>query len=418
MRQVDYLIIGGGVAGTSAAEFIRMHDSSGSITIITEEPELLYSRVMLPHYLRDQVPFEKLYVRKPQQYDENKIELLKNTRANKIDTQKKEVDLSNGEKISYEKLLIASGGKVNKLQVPGVELKGITYLRTIQDAQEIKELISKVNNGVVVGGGFIGIEYSQSFVKAGLSTTCIIREPYFWSSVVGENIGRVINRILEENGVKIISENEVGEFIGEGGLEEIKLKDGKKIPVGIVGIGIGIRMDLDHLEGSGIKTNKGVVTNEYLETETKDIWAAGDIAEFYDALFDKYRQMGNWSNAAAQGKVVGTNMVAGWGPPAGGGREKFVTVSAYTISIFDKTFTLLGEPVADNKTETIERGSVEEEKLGNIHLRNGVISGAALLNLPADRRPIEELIKNRIKIETSKEKLTDTSFSLNNLLSN
>ena len=99
MRQVDYLIIGGGVAGTIAAEFIRMHDSSGSITIITEEPELLYSRVMLPHYLRDQVPFEKLYVRKPQQYDENKIELLKNTRANNIDTQKKEVDLSNGEKI-------------------------------------------------------------------------------------------------------------------------------------------------------------------------------------------------------------------------------------------------------------------------------------------------------------------------------
>ena len=417
MRQVDYLIIGGGVAGTSAAEFIRMHDSSGSITIIMEEPELLYSRVMLPHYLRDQVPFEKLYVRKPQQYDENKIELLKNTRANKIDTQKKEVDLSNGEKISYEKLLIASGGKVNKLQVPGVELKGITYLRTIQDAQEIKELISRVSNGVVIGGGFIGIEYAQSFQKAGIKTTCIIREPYFWSSVVGENIGRLINRILEENGVKIISENEVGEFIGEGGLEEIKLKDGKKIPVGIVGIGIGIRMDLDHLEGSGIKTNKGVVTNEYLETETKDIWAAGDIAEFYDALFDKYHQMGNWSNAAAQGKVVGTNMVAGWSGKAGG-REKFVAVSAYTISIFDKTFTLLGDPVADNKTETIERGSVEEGKLGNIHLRNGVISGAALLNLPADRRPIEELIKNRIKIETSKEKLTDTSFSLNNLLSN
>src|SRR3989344_5486674 len=126
MTKKDYLIIGGGVAGTTSAEFIRMNDPDGSITIVMEEPEILYSRVMLPHFLRDQIPFERLYVRKPEQYQEKNIELLKGVRADKIDTQNKEVYLSDKQEIVYKKLLVASGGKVNKLSVPGGDLKGIT----------------------------------------------------------------------------------------------------------------------------------------------------------------------------------------------------------------------------------------------------------------------------------------------------
>src|SRR3990167_2561373 len=123
MKRVAYLIIGGGVAGTSAAEFIRMNDASSAIVIVMEEPERLYSRVLLPHYLRDQIPFERLHIRKPESYEENRIELMKGVRADIINIQKKEVTLSNGEKITYKKLLIASGGKVNKLQVSGADLK-------------------------------------------------------------------------------------------------------------------------------------------------------------------------------------------------------------------------------------------------------------------------------------------------------
>src|SRR3989344_7024179 len=119
MRNVDYLIIGGGVAGTTAAEFIRMNDSQGSIAIVMEEPEILYSRVMLPHFLRDQIPFERLYVRRLEQYAEKGIELLKGVRAGKIDTQNKKVYLSDKQELGYKKLLISSGGKVNRLDVPG-----------------------------------------------------------------------------------------------------------------------------------------------------------------------------------------------------------------------------------------------------------------------------------------------------------
>jgi len=411
----DYLIIGGGIAGTTAAEFIRINDSSGSITIITEEPDRLYSRVMLPHYLRDMVPYDRLYVRKLEQYQEKNIELFTNSRARRIDTENKKVILESGEEIEYGKLLIASGGKVNKLKIPGAELPGVAYLRTITDVKNVKDLMDKAKNGVVVGGGFIGIEYAQSFVKAGLKTTCIVREPYFWSLVVGENSGRFINKILEDNGVRVITDSEVAEFVGGETLGTVKLSDGKEIQSEVAGIGVGIHMDLEYLKDSGLKINKGVITNEYLETEIQDVWSAGDTAEFRDVIFNKHHQMGNWSSAAAQGKIAGQNMAVGFGPPAGGSREIFETVSAYTISIFDRTFTFLGDPVPDENTELIERGSVDEGKLGRIHVRNNQIVGASLINLPADRQALTNLIKNRVKIETRKEKLADLKFNLGDL---
>ncbi len=414
MTKKDYLIVGGGIAGTTAAEFIRINDLSGSIVIVTEEPELLYSRVMLPQYLRGQIPYERLYVRHQQDYEEKNIELLKNLRVEKINTQSKLVTLQSKEEIEYSKLLIASGGKVNRPEVPGADLKGVTYLRAIADVKEVKEQMAKAKTGVVVGGGFIGIEYAQSFVKAGIRTTCIVREPYFWSQVVGEGSGRLINKILQDHGIDIIAEDQVVEFVGETDLQSVKLEKGKEIPAEIAGVGIGIHMDLGYLKDSGLKINKGVVTNEYLETETKDVWAAGDIAEFYDALFDKNHQMGNWANAGAQGKTVGQNMVAGWDNPD---REKFITVSTYTISIFDGTFTFMGDSAADSETMLIERGSVDEGKLGRLHIRGDRLVGASLINLPGDRAPISELIKNRVKITASTEDLRDLNFNLNKLIS-
>lgn len=414
MKKVDYLIVGGGIAGTTAAEFIRMHDSSGSITIISEEPELLYSRVLLPHYLRDQIPVERLFIRKEEQYKEKNIDLIKGTRVNTVNTQDQKIELDNGEIIEYDKLLIASGGKVNKIDIRGKDLKGVTYLRTVADVKQIKEYMGKAQNASVVGGGFIGIEYAQSFVKAGLKPTIIMKDPFYWSQIVGENMGKLVSSILEKNGVDLIPNDEPVEFLGDSNLSSIKLKSGKNIPADIVGVGIGIHTDLGHIIDSGIRTEKGVITNEYLETDTSNVWAAGDSAQFFDVLFEKSHLLGNWSNAAAQGKIVGSNMVAGWEAAK---REVFTTVSTYTIGIFDNSFTFIGDPTVDKTTVLIERGSIEENKLGRIHVRNGVITGAALLNLPADRRPIESLIKNSVYIENNKDKLVDTGFDLNNLVS-
>lgn len=415
MDHVEYLIIGGGVAGTTAAEEIRRRDSGGTIMMIMEEPETLYSRVLLPHYLRNERSLDELFFRKPEWYDAQRIRLRRGVRAASINGARRSVTLSTGEVAAGEKLLIASGGKVNTLTVPGGDLPGITYLRTIEDARLIKTLLADARRGIVVGGGFIGVEYAQTFVVAGLETTCVVRDPYFWSTVVGEHSGRLINVLLEDHGVRIFADAEVAEFRGRDRVESVLLKSGAEIAGDIVGVGVGIHMDLDHLRESGLKINRGVVTNEYLETETEHVWAAGDIAEFFDVIFNRAHQLGNWTNAQQQGRIAGQNMVAGWGE-TGRDRTPFATVSTYTISIFGVPFTFIGDPAIGPDVTLVERGSVESGRMARLHIRGNVLIGASLLNFARDRQAAVRLIEQKSPISIPQDELRNPDFTLDRLL--
>jgi len=407
MQEIDYLIVGGGIAGTTAAETIRSRDSNSSIVIITEEADRLYSRVLLPRFLRNENTFGSLYIRQEKDYREKNITLFTNERVLKVDTENKQISTDKKRSFSYKKLLVATGGKVNKLDIPDADLPGVVYMRTLEDIKRIKDLISKSKEAVVLGGGFIGIEFAQSFIKNGLKTASIIREKTFWDTIVGENSGKLLSQILTENGVKILAESQVSEFIGNEKLEGVKLLSGQSIVADIAGVGIGIHLDIDYLKDSGLSIKKGVVTNEYLETSVSGVWAAGDIAEFYDPIFQKYHTMGNWSNASAQGRTVGINMT--------GEKSVFETTSTYSINIFGINFSFLGDPSVDENTEIIERGSLADKKLVRLLIRNGLIVGASVINNPSDRNAIGQLIKNRKKIASSKTKLGDLEFDLSTI---
>lgn len=407
MKQVDYLIIGGGVAGTTAAEAIRKTDQSGSITIVWDEEATLYSRVMLPDFLREKVTFEQLFLRKKEDYQEKGIELLSGVAVQKFSAAEKTAFLSSGEEIKAGKVLVASGGRVNSLPIPGGELVGVVYLRTTQDANKIKDLLISSKSAALVGGGFIGIEFAQTFIKHGLKTTALVREKAFWEPVVGENSGKLLSKLLTDNGVEVRHEVEAAEFVGEEKLRAVRLKTGEEINVDLVGVGIGIHLNLDHLQDSGLKLNKGVVTNEYLETSVPGVWAAGDIAEFQDTIFGKNHTLGNWTNATAQGRVAGANMA--------GEKQPFETVSAYSITIFGVNFSFLGDPVVDQETEVIERGGVEEGKIGRILLKNDIIVGASLINLPAERNTLTNLVKSKKRIMVGKDSLKNLAFDLASL---
>ena len=408
MEEIDYLIIGGGIAGTTAAETIRSQDSASSIVILTEESNRLYSRVLLPHYLRNENTLESLFLRTEGSYQEKNIQLIAGERAIKIDTATKQVTTDKSSIFKYQKLLLATGGKVNRLVVPGSDLNEVVYLRTFEDAKKIRELISKSRQAAVLGGGFIGIDLVQSFVKNGLATTAIIREKAFWESVVGENSGKLLSQILENHGVKILTETVAEEFVGQERLEGIRLTGGTTVKADIAGVGIGIHLDIDYLKDSGLTVKKGVVTNEYLETTVPGVWAAGDLAEFYDPIVKKYHSLGNWTNSSSQGRIAALNMI--------GGKNIFTTAGMYSINIFDINFSFLGDPLGDENTESIERGSFAENKLARLLLKADTITGASLINLPADRNTLNSLIKSQTKITVSKEKLKDLSFDLHSLL--
>lgn len=407
MPQVDYLIIGGGIAGTTAAETIRSKDTNSSISLITEEEEQLYSRVMIRDYLTNEKTLDQLYLRNEKDYQEKNISFIHGERVTNVDFNSKAVTTDKNQIFNFNKLLLASGGKVTKLSLPGAGLSEVVYMRTLKDAKKIKELVSECKEAVVIGGGFIGLDFVQIFTKNGLNTTAIIREKYFWENMVGENSGILLSQILTENGVNILPESQAAEFIGSGKLEAVKLTNGNLVNADIAGVGIGINLDTEYLKDSGLVIKKGVVTNEYLETSIPEVWAAGDIAEFYDPIFKKYHTLGNWSNAAGHGRTAGANMV--------GEKNVYETTSLYSMRVFDSNFVFLGDQFVGENTQTLERGSVEDKKLARLLIREETVVGASLINLPAERAAINNLIKNKTKITDFKEKFKDLTFNLSTI---
>jgi len=412
MRRYDYLIIGGGIAGTTAAETIRRNDAKGTIAIVSEEPEPLYSRLTLHYYLKDKIPWDRLYLRNSDFYKGQKIDLKKGLKAVRLDVSDRSVILDNGESLKFSKLLIATGGYPNSWHVSGSEKKGIFYFRTLADAKNIKERIQEIKdsnpNAVVIGGGFIGLDLSTSFVEQKLKTQILILEDYFWQGKVDKEQGKLIEDTLRKNGVCVLTDEETEKVLGDSEVEAIKTKSGKILKAGIVGVGIGIHFDLGWLSKAGIAVNRGVLTNEYLETNITGIFAAGDIAEFWDILFERRNQMGNWINAQEQGKVAGLNMV--------GQKIAFETVSFYTADFFDGQVSFIGITDVKEATLTVTRGSGKDGSIGRLFLKDDRLIGATLINRAREQGAIIKLIKNRNNLKGLNGRLRDPSFDLQTLL--
>lgn len=411
MKSVDFLIIGGSAAGTTAAEVIRGLSPDASIAIVTEEDHEQYSRVLIPHYIRHKVQREQVFLKKSEWYSEKKIDLIKGVRAEKLEPSKKIVALSNGEEIQYGKLLITVGGYVIGLGVPGADSENVLYMRTIDDADKIIEIASKSKNGVVVGGGFIGLEFASCMKKNGVEdVTILVREQYFWSGKLDEDSSKVLLAVLEKNGIKILCDEEVEKF--EGG--NVMTKSGKSLPFDIVGVGIGIKGNFSWLDGSGIKTGRGILTNEFLETNLPDVYAAGDCAEFFDVIFERQHVLGNWANATSQGSAVGKTL--------GGEKTVYETASSYSINFFEVgSCSFIGVTDADFADEIISRGSVESGKMTRIFIKtvDGVVRvvGATVINDPMEVAPLTSAIKNRTDVSKYKEKFGNLGFDLREILS-
>lgn len=416
MKSFEYLIIGGSAAGTTAAEVIRGLKPDSSIAIVSDEDHEQYSRVLIPHYIRKKVEREQVFLKKPEWYAEKKIELLAGVKAESMDSDGHKIKVSGGEEIGYSKLLISVGGEVVRLAVLGSDAQNILYMRTVEDADRIKEVASKSKTGVVIGGGFIGLEFSSCFKVNGVENiTILVREPYFWSTKLDLDSSKVLVSVLERNGISVLCGEEVESFEkGEdGSVSKVVTKSGKVLDCDVVGVGVGIKSNFSWLEGSGISIKKGIVTSEYLETNLEDVYAAGDCSEFYDVIFDRQHMLGNWANATSQGSAVGKNMA--------GEKTVFETASSYSITFFDGgSCSFIGVTDSDFADEIITRGSVESGKMTRIFIKTigGVMRavGATVINNPVEVAPLTLAIKNKTDVSKSRERLQDTNFDLKELI--
>ncbi len=385
MIKTKYLILGAGPASSWAVRGIRQEDKEGDIAIVGKELYRTYSLPLLSKgFIQGRYPEDKIFTVKEDFYESNGVAFINNNGASSINTENKTVQLENGDEISYEKLLICTGGSPLHFAIPGNDLRRIYYLRTLDDAKKIKAAAESAKEAVVIGGSFIGIELAAALRELGLSVKLLMMEKYPWQNLVPEEIGHYFSKLLEENGVSIYPEQKVVEFVGEKSLaSSVRTESGEEFEGDLFGVGIGIRLNTDFLQNSGLNIGKGLVVNEYLETNIPDIYAAGDVAEFNDLVLGLTHITGHIESAQFQGRTAGRNMA--------GAHEAFSQVTAYDTEIFGNMLMFIG--ASQYGDEHIIRGNSDEPE-GSFSFKDGKLIGALLIKPGGkDIRAVRKLIE-------------------------
>jgi NTE family protein len=280
--------------------------------------------------------------------------------------------------------LLATGAWPRRLPVPGADLDGVFTLRTVGNSKAIREAAAEAERAVIVGAGFIGMEVAASLNQIGEDVSLIHLGRWLFDQLGVEQLSDELAALYEENGVHLVLGNEVDSFHGTGSVEAVTTKNGRQVEADLVVVGIGVAPVTDYLEGSGIDVDNGIVVNERFETSAPDVYAAGDVANFFDPLFNRRRRIEHWSNANYQGTEVG-KVLAG----SDGG---FDTVSAFFTEVFGITIRVFGDARRDS--EVVVHGSLRENDLYVLYGdENGEVIGALSVGQSEE---VEELLKQQI----------------------
>ena len=296
-----YIIIGGGIAGVSAAEAIHAEQPESDITLISEEPNLPYFRMSLTRYLAGEVEREKLELHNQQWYLQNHITILLNTHVDAIDAENKRVSLANGQQLSYDKLILASGAHPNVPPFPGRELKGAQTLRTLEDADLVMEVARKKAKIVCIGGGLLGLEVAGAVARQGAQVTELEGLNWLLPRQLDADASAILKDIIEKMGIKVIVPALTKALHGEGKVESVELGDGQILPADLVLISTGVSANLELAKSAGLAVNRGVLVDDHMVTSNPDILAAGDLTEFQGRCY------GLWVPAKNQGTIAGQN---------------------------------------------------------------------------------------------------------------
>ncbi len=408
MDKYKYLIIGGGIAGTTAAETIRGKDIEGSIAILGNEKYPLYSRVLLPNYLEGTAKKEDVFLRKEKNYKEKNINVFFGNNAVSVNTKEKRIIFDDKKEIFYEKLLIATGAKPKKIDISDFEGPDVFYFQNIDDAEKLKEKIPEVKKIILVGGSFNAIELAEAFLKNGIEVSLLIRGCSFLGGAFDDASNKIIEENLKEAGVSLFFNEEIEKIKRDDVLKNVITKKGNVYSFDLLVFAIGIERNTKFLENSLIKTREGVVVNEYLEANVPDVFAAGDVAEFYDVVLEKYYLFRNWAAAFLQGKIAGLNMV--------GEKTLCRHVSGYNVVNFGLNISFIGDVKKDKNTKVVKRGNLENKEYEQLFLRNNILVGATQINMNKEKGIITMLIDRRMDLSSYLDKLNDVNFNLKDII--
>jgi NAD(P)H-nitrite reductase large subunit len=308
-----YLIIGSGPAALSAIETIRKKDLTSEVLLLSEEPYPPYSRPLISYLLAGKIEEERIFYKGRDFYERYNVCAFLGESAVELNTKDGVVYTSKGNRFSYDKLLIATGGRPIVPPIEGKGLKGVFTFTKLDDVKEIRKYLEerKAEKAVVIGGGLIGLKATEALMEWGIKITIVELSERILGLTLDRKASSILQSALEKNEVRVITENTAQELRGKENVEEVILRSGEAIPADIVLFAIGVSPAVQFLSGSGIKINRGIVVNERMETNLSNIYAAGDVVELDNILMGKKQVIAIWPNASEGGAVAGENMLGG-----------------------------------------------------------------------------------------------------------
>jgi nitrite reductase (NADH) large subunit len=366
-KEIDVVIVGGGVAAVNVADTVNTMNKKARITIISKEKYLPYYRTRLTELIDNDIPMERMEIKKQSWYDERNIKLLLGEEVTSILSGEKAVTISNGEKIKYDSLVIASGARCFVPPFENKELKNVRVIRELSETYEVIETAKKCKKAVVIGGGVLGLEAAWGIKNLGVDVTVLEVMPRVLPRQLDEKGSSMLEKLIKDSGVNILTGVEIKGFSGNESVEKVVLKNGEELDAELVIISAGICPNKEFAMSSGIAVNRGIVVNEKMETSLEDVYACGDIAEFNGRI------IGLWQVAMEQGKIVGANIC---------GEERIYTEQIQPLSFEGMNTQLLSigeiKCAADCK-EVVEDYNSVRDTYKKFFLTNDVLKGAILI---------------------------------------
>jgi 3-phenylpropionate/trans-cinnamate dioxygenase ferredoxin reductase subunit len=400
-----FVIVGASLAGAKAAETLREEGFTGRVVLVGEEPVRPYERPPLSKdYLRGEVDFDTPAVHDADFYEDRDIELRLSTVVTALDVSASAVQLAPGERIPYDRLLLATGAAPRRLTVPGADLPGVHYLRTVADADAIREAASSGVPLVVIGAGWIGAEVSASARQLGAEVTMVDLASVPLERVLGHEVGAVYRDLHAEHGVELRTGVGIESLAGSGAVEVVRLQDGSVLEAGAVIAGIGVMPRVELAEAAGLDIDNGVVTDQYLATSADGVFAAGDVANAFHPTYGTRIRLEHWSAALNQGPLAARNML-GFSAP-------YEKTPYFFSDQYD--FGMEYRGWAPDYDQVVLRGDVAGREFLAFWLRGGRVAAVMNANVWDQTEGIEALLRAG-PVDPSR--LADTSVDLRALVS-
>jgi len=374
--QDHFVIVGSGAAGHACAEMLRHLQFTGKITILSADTDLPYDRPNLSKdYLAGNAPEEWMPLRSQEYFLENNIQIQLNARVKKMDTKSKTLELEDGHKVSYTKCLLATGGTAVKIEIGGIDLPHVHFLRSFVDCKKLVKDLDKEKNVVIIGAGFIGLEAAAAMKARGMNVTIVAPSQYPLEHAVGVDVGKFLKAHHEKHGIRFrLGSGSSAKKISK---DKVFLRDGSTVSADLVLVATGIKPNTQFAQEAGITVDNGILVNDFLETNAPDVFAAGDVARYKSIFSDDPIRIEHWVVAQRQGQMAALNMM--------GKKEKYADIPFFWSQQFDLVMNYVGHAPMTTRAQVY--GSLENHDCAVAYWDGSVVR--AVLTIGRDKQNLE-----------------------------